>query len=89
MSARVYYEFMRTVELPGGTTPLDEKMWAGSLTPLMTETDLMLPTFPRSDVDVLLAIGRPRLAALLIEHGLVSDDPSIVEPGTFSFRKLS
>jgi hypothetical protein len=76
---------MRTIEIPGGTTPLDEKMWAGSLTPLMAEDDLMVPTFPISDVDVLLARGRPRLAALLIEHGLVSDNPSVDEPGTFSF----
>lgn len=50
-----------------------------------TGIDLSINTFPSSDADSLRKIGRPRLAALLINHGLLSDNPTVNEPGEFSF----
>ena len=43
-------------------------------------TEVATATFPTSDAEALITIGRPRLAKLLVTYGLLSFDPSVTEP---------
>jgi len=92
---KVYYLTMTSIELPGGTPPIDRATWSGPSIPDMTKalldgnneaafaayvawmdvsgTQPEIISFPDTDIDNLVATGRLRLAALLIERGLVTE----------------